>query len=469
VTLSFRARLALQWNLAFSLLLAVASVAIYVGIRAFLLNDLDADLRTLAATELASASDAPGGAHLHEFTPDPGDADYNLKFVQLIDRDGHLIMQSPGLHATRPLVAGADMVNAFAGMAPVLVVHVNDRPGRMIALRTKGPTPYLVAVGLFTDRVAATLDWVRRLLLGVWFAAILVTGAIGHALASRALGPIRRITSRAAEIAQGRFAMRLDPPAVDDEIGRMTRLLNEMLDRLFHAIEANRRFAADASHELRSPLTSVLGEVDLALKRERTPAEYRDTLAMARERLQQMAALTDDLMLLVRAQEGKTGPLAEVPLASMLARVSSHAGDAAAPRGIAIQVDVAPDLVAYGDERLLERVFDNLVRNAVQYNADRGQVEIAAHLQPRPGGWVSDEVVVSVRDTGPGIPIAERERIFERFHRLDPSRSRRTGGAGLGLAIAREIVTLFGGTVRVADVPGPGATFEVRLAGGRAA
>jgi two-component system OmpR family sensor kinase len=469
MTLSFRARLALQWNVAFSLLLAAASVAIYVGIRAFLLNDLDADLRTLAATELASASDAPEGAHLHEFTPDPADSDYNLKFVQLIGRDGHLLMQTPGLRADRPLVAGQDMVNAFAGRAPVLVVRVDDRPGRMIALRTNGPDPYLVAVGIFTDRVNATLTWVRQLLLAVWVVAILLTGAIGHTLASNALKPIRRITSRAAEIAQGRFAMRLDPPAVDDEIGRMTRLLNQMLERMFHAIEANRRFAADASHELRSPLTAMLGEVDVALKRERTPEEYRETLRMARQRLQQMAGLTDDLMLLVRAQEGKSGAVAEVPLASMLERVASRVADAAAARQIAVHVDIAGDLVAYGEERLLERVFDNLVRNAVQYNVDGGSVDITARLHPREGAWVSDEVIVSVRDTGPGIPDAEKERIFERFHRLDPSRSRRTGGAGLGLAIAREIVTLFNGTLRVAETAGPGATFEVRLAGGRPA
>jgi two-component system OmpR family sensor kinase len=468
VTLSFRARLALQWNIAFSLLLAAASLAIYFGIRAFLIADLDTDLRTLAATELASASDSPGGAHLHEFTPDSGMPEFSQKFVQLIDGNGHLLMQSPGLHVREPLVAGQTLVDAFAGTAPVLAVQVNDRPGRMIALRSKGTDPYVVAVGIYTDRLAATLRSVRRVLLGVWLAAIVVTGIIGHTLASRALRPIRRITTRAAEIAQGRFAMRLDSPAVDDEIGRMTRLLNQMLERLFQAIEANRRFAADASHELRSPLTAVLGEVDLALKRSRTPDEYRQTLMAARERLQQMAALTDDLMMLVRSQEGKAGALNEVPLAAMIGRISARAHEAAAARRIVIDNAIPADLVLYGEERLFERVFDNLVRNAVQYNVDEGRVDIGATLHARAGEWVSDEVIVTVRDTGPGIPEAHRERIFERFYRLDPARSRRTGGAGLGLAIAREIVTLYGGTIGVADAA-PGTTFDVRLPGGRRA
>lgn len=468
MTLSFRTRLALQWNLAFSLLLAAASLAIYFGVRSFLIADLDADLRTLAGTELASAADSPAGAHLHEFTSESGDPDFNLKFVQLIDGQGRLLMQSPGLRVKQPLVTGQQLVDAFAGAAPVFAVTVNDRPGRLIALRSKGADPYLVAVGIYTDHVAGTLTALRRLLIAVWLIALVVTGAIGHTLASGALRPIRRITARAAEIAQGRFAMRLDPPAGDDEIGRMTRLLNEMLERMFHAIEGNRRFAADASHELRSPLTAVLGEVDLALKRDRSPEEYRDTLVMARERLQQMAALTDDLMVLVGAQEGKRGGLAEVPLAGMLGRLARRAGEAAAPRGITIQLDVPADLVVYGDERLLDRVFDNLIRNAVHHNVDRGRVAVEATRQARPGEWVPDEVVVTVSDTGPGIPAAERDRIFERFYRIDPSRSRRTGGAGLGLAIAREIVTLYGGTVRVIDSPA-GATFEVTLPGGLAA
>lgn len=465
MTLSFRSRLALQWNVAFSLLLAAASLAIYYGIRAFLIADLDADLRTLAATELASASDSPAGAHLHEFTPDPTNPDYALKFVQLIDGQGHLLMQSPGLRVTTPLVQGANLVDALSGNAPVRSVVVNDRPGRIIALRSKGGDPYVVAVGLYTDRVAATLASVRRLLIAVWLVALLVTGAIGHTLASRALLPIRRITTRAAEIAQGRFATRLDAPAADDEIGRMTKLLNEMLERLFHAIDANRRFAADASHELRSPLTAVLGEVDVALKRSRTPEDYRETLTRVRERLQRMAALTDDLMLLVRAQEGKAGALTEVPLSLMLDRIMARSRDAAAPRRIALDLAIPSNLVVYGDERLLEHVFDNLIRNAIHYNVDDGSVHLAAALDERSGDWVPDEVVVTVSDTGPGVPEAERERIFERFHRLDPSRSRRTGGAGLGLAIAREIVTVYGGTVRVVDSPA-GAAFEVRLPGG---
>jgi two-component system OmpR family sensor kinase len=466
MNLSFRTRLALQWNLAFGTLLAIACLVIYASIRAFLIADVDANLRTLAVTEVASSSDAGGEPHLHEFTPDPSNPEFSQKFVQLLEPNGRLIMQSPVLRETKPLVRGADLVAAVNDKAPVMVVKANNRPGRMIALRSRTDAPFIVAVGVFTDRMNAILDDIRVMLIAVWLVSLAVTGAIGYALASRALRPIRRITAQASDIASGDFGGRLDPSPLDDEIGQMTRLLNQMLDRLFGAIEANRRFAADASHELRSPLTAVLGEVDVALKRDREPAEYRATLTMARERLQQMASLTEDLMLLVRAQEGKTGEIVEVAVAPMLGQVAAHHAAAATARGIRLSVEAPTELVAYGDGRLLERVFDNLVRNAVHYNVDGGTVAITATLHRRPGDWVSDEAVITVSDSGPGIPPSERERVFERFYRVDPSRSRRTGGAGLGLAIAREIVTHFGGRIRVVDTTTPGATIEVVLPGG---
>jgi signal transduction histidine kinase len=121
----------------------------------------------------------------------------------------------------------------------------------------------------------------------------------------------------------------------------------------------------------------------------------------------------------------------------------------------------------YADERLLERAIDNVLRNAVQHGGADGEVRLAVRLETRRGDWVTDHVIVTVSDSGPGIPLAERERIFERFYRVDQSRSRRTGGSGLGLAIAREIIHLFDGTIHVVDGPTKGATIEIRLPGGR--
>lgn len=471
--LSFRTRLTLRWLAAFGLVLALAHLAVFAGARAFLRRDLDAQLRTLAGTELASSSDGEG-PHLHEFPAEAnGAAEVVDKFVQLIDERGRVILQSPRLAGAGPLLDAETLRRAFAREAPLVDVTVDGKHGRMTALVVNAETRYLVAVGLFTDALDATLRRLAQLLLGVGLGALALTAVVGFSLASRALDPIGRITDRAAAIADGQFTTRLDTPVVNDEIGRMTGLLNRMLDRLHGALEANRRFAADASHELRGPLTAMQGEVDVTLKRERTPEEYREALAQVRERLSVMGRLTEDLMLLVRAQEHQLPQVAEVRVADLLQRVSAHSAGAAAAGHVTVAIDADPNLVVYGEPSLLERVFDNLVRNAVQYNHEHGTVSITAKVSPNPqssaGDWVSDEVVIDVRDSGTGIPPEERERVFERFYRLDSSRSRRTGGAGLGLAISREIVQLFKGTIRVGDPSGPGTLVEVRLPGGVAA
>jgi len=473
MTLSFRTRLTLRWMAAFGLVLALAHLAVYAGAREFLRRDLDAQLRTLASTELASSSDG-AGPHLHDLPVEMhGTADMADKFVQLIDEQGGVMLQSPRLHGAPSLLDAATLAHAFANEAPIVDVVADGRRGRMMALLAPDQPRHVTAVGLFTDALDATLLRLAQLLTAVAVGALALTALVGFSLASRALEPIRRITDRAAAIADGQFTTRLDAPQVDDEIGRMTRLLNRVLDRLHGALEANRRFAADASHELRGPLTAMQGEVDVTLKRERTPDEYREALALVRERLGVMGGLADDLMLLVRAQEQQRPQLAEVRVADLLQRVSAHATGAAAAAQVTLAVAADPDLVVYGEASLLERVFDNLVRNGIQYNHERGTVSITATASPNPhssaGDWVSDEVVIDVCDSGTGIPAEERERVFERFYRLDSSRSRRTGGAGLGLAISREIVHLFRGTIRVSDAPGPGTTVEVRLPGGVAA
>jgi len=471
VTLSFRSRLTLRWVFAFGLVLALATLVVYVGGRRFLLQDFDAQLRTLAGTELASAIDEPGhGPHLHEFPIDPNSTkEYADKFVQLLDPHGRVLLQSASLGHAGSFLDQTTLSEALAGDAPLVDVTVRGRSGRMIALVTEGADRFVVAVGLFTGELDVTLRRLRNLLVGVWIGALALTAVIGFSLASSALAPINRITAKATTIAEGQFAARLDPPQVDDEIGRMTRLLNQMLDRLHAALEANRRFAADASHELRGPLTAMLGEIDVAIKRDRSPAEYREVLHLLRGRLQVMIDLTQDLMLLVRAQENVPAVVREVRVRDLLRRAVERSADAAAANRLTITDSVPPELVIYGEAGLLERVFDNVLGNAIQYNAEGGRVEVAARLVPSQGEWVADQVLIEVRNTGASIPAADRERVFERFYRVDPSRSRRTGGAGLGLAISREIVQLFKGDIRVAESSGAGTTIEIRLPGGSAA
>ena len=468
--LSFRARLTLRWTIAFGLLLACANAAVYLGVRTYAERDLDANLRTLAATEIASSTDAGGVLHVHELGAEAlGGGDFAGKFVQYYALDGTTVFGSALLNGARVLDAEG-FAGALAGDHRVTTVHVGERRGRVVTARINdADTSYVAAVGLFTDDLDLLLSRLAWVLGGVWILGVAATAWIGFLLASRALEPIDEITTRAGRIAMGDIHVRLAPPRSDDEIGRMTRLLNQMLDRLHGVIEGNRRFAADASHELRTPLTAMAGEIDVTLKRDRTPEEYCETLRRLRRQIDGLTTLAEHLMLLARAEE-RPGDLAaeEVPVRELVDSACARVGPLAAARGIALASAGLDELVAYAQPGLLARAIENVVANAVQYNRDGGTVQITGFDEPTPGdAWEASRVRLEITDSGPGIPPEEWERVFDRFYRREPSRSRRTGGAGLGLALSRAIATLHGGALRVRASSDAGTTFELVLPGQR--
>ena len=469
--LSFRARLTLRWTLAFGLLLACANGAVYWGVRTFAQREVDVNLRTLAATEIASSTDQGGALHLHEFSLDEvGTGEFAGKLVQYYDMAGAVVVQSAALQRDQRLLDQEAFARAARGEHGIRSVRVGDRPARVLTATIRDhAAPYVAAVGLLTDDLERQLERLAWVLAGVWIVGIGATAWMGFLLASRALVPIDRITTRAARIARGDIDMRLDPPAQDDEIGRMTRLLNEMLERLHRVIDGNRRFAADASHELRSPLTAMAGEIDVALRRDRDPDEYRETLRRLREQIEGLTAISEQLMLLVRAEE-RTGQVAaeEVPVAAVVEAACARLAPQAAARGITVTHGNLERLVAYAQPGLMARILDNVIANAVLYNRDGGSVRIDGFDEPAPGdAWEAGRVRLEVSDSGPGIPPEEWERVFERFYRREPSRSRRTGGAGLGLSLSRAIATWLGGTMRVRTSSTAGTTFEIVLPGQR--
>jgi signal transduction histidine kinase len=464
---SFRTRLTLQWIAAFGLLLAAAGLAIYLGARSYLTRELDRKVRTLARTEAASATDGAAGVHLHE--PPIGslrEDEIAPKVAQVFDAKGQLVIESRELGQGVSLVPPEAIAAALDGAVPILTVTTRTGAARMAVVRAPSRQQmYAVAVGMYTAEDERFLRSLAGLLLGVWTVGLIATGAIGYALSSRALKPIEAITSRASRIARGDFSVRLDPPAIEDEIGRMTRALNGLLDRLYASLAANRRFAADASHELRGPVTAIAGEIDVTLRYPRDAATYRDALALVRERLGSMVAIIEDLTLLVRAEEGgREIALQAVPLGPFLEAARDRIAPLAAPRRIRLEVEDASRLVAYAEPRLLARALDNVLVNAVSYNRDDGHVHVRATFEDR-GGETPSTIVITIRDGGEGIPAGEREHIFERFYRLDRSRARRTGGTGLGLAICREVLTVMHGSIRVAESGPTGTTMELRVPG----
>jgi signal transduction histidine kinase len=287
----------------------------------------------------------------------------------------------------------------------------------------------------------------------VWLPVLLaVVAAVTWLVTGRALRPVEAIRAEMAEIRASDLSRRVPEPASRDEVAALARTTNETLAALEESVERQRRFVADASHELRSPIASLRTHLEVAAAH---PAllEVDDLLADV-VRLQHLAA---DLLLLARLDaEGAPpdGPRGRGPV-DLGALVREELGQRARTDRLPVRAELGAEPAEVpGNRGQLARVLGNLVDNAQRHA--RSAVSVGLR---RDGAWV----VLAVADDGPGVPGAERERIFERFVRLDDARSRDAGGAGLGLAIARDVARRHGGTLSVRDAPGGGALFELRL------
>jgi signal transduction histidine kinase len=291
----------------------------------------------------------------------------------------------------------------------------------------------------------------RLLIIGVPCLLVLACGTV-WLVAGRALRPVEQIRGAVTAITSAGLSQRVPEPGTGDEIGRLARTMNDMLARLEDAAARQRRFVADASHELRSPLTAIRTGLEVGLSHpDRAP--WPQIARRAVRQSQRLEHLIAELLVLARADAQQLAARRQpVDLAALLAGLA-----AATPApGISIDLSVAPGTATTGNPEDLSRMFRNLLDNAVRYARHRVLVTAAA----RPEG-----VVVEIADDGPGIPAEERERVFGRFVRLDVSREQASGSAGLGLAIAREIAAAHGAAIVLTEAPGGGTRAVVTLGG----
>jgi signal transduction histidine kinase len=229
-----------------------------------------------------------------------------------------------------------------------------------------------------------------------------------------------------------------------------------MLARLEEAFTQSRRFAADAAHELRTPLAALRGSIEVALRGERSPGEYRRVLASGLEEVERLIRLSEDLLLLSRSMAGPEPTRAVVDLEPLLLEVFDVGARLGHAAGVSVRIERAAPAPVRGEAVALRRALVNLVENAVKYTPRGGKVDLSLSAE-------AGTAVIEVSDTGIGLEPADAERIFDPFVRLDAARSRDTGGAGLGLAIARSIAVAHRGTLAVESRPGAGSRFTLRL------
>jgi heavy metal sensor kinase len=307
------------------------------------------------------------------------------------------------------------------------------------------------------DTIVADLRTVRRVLCLALPLVLALAGLGGFALASRSLAPLGWMAEQAMRITGSNLETRIDIGGAAEELTVLAASFNELLSRLDQSFETMRRFVADASHELRTPIAVIRGEADVVLASERSPAEYKQSLAIIQDEARRLSRLVEDLLNLARADAGHVKlQIREFYLNDLLADCCRFVQPLANARRINLECRCAEDVPFRGDEELLRRLVVNLLDNAIRYTPGGGQV--SATLES-----AGSDLLIRVADTGIGIPPEAVPHVFERFYRADKARSRQEGGFGLGLSIVKWIAEAHDGAVALTSRPDAGSTFTVLL------
>jgi signal transduction histidine kinase len=427
--------------------LALAAVAVVIIMRSALTGRVNAAVMQRAsdvAAVVATGDDARLGQLVR---PAPGEE----TVAQVLDAAGMVVSASPDLEGEPPLSPLRPAAGQTLWQQRPLPVD-QEEPFRIVAMGVDSPHgPRVVLVG---GSLRPVQDSTRVLttVVSIGFPSlVLVVGAATFVFVGRSLRPVKAIRQRVASITGHDVRARVPVPATGDEVAALAETMNGMLDRLAAATAAQRRFVADASHEMRSPLASIQAGLDILSTDPVLPETGQQQVGRLRAESERLSRLVDDLLLLARVDEqGLALRHDDVDLDDLAyaerERLATH------HPALRVRMDVHPVRVT-GDAHHLTRALRNLVDNAARH----ANTTVTIRVWAEPAG-----IYVEVGDDGPGIPAADRERVFDRFVRLDDSRSRTDGGTGLGLPIAREIVAAHGGTTTVVDTDA-GAVLRIAL------
>lgn len=488
--LSIRARLAFWYTTAFGLLLFMVGVATYLVLVSITRRDADTFLTDtadavgaslqLALTNVprdhAADSLAGGWAALrtienHRFR-DIGVAVFRATSARSGAPAITLLAVDSTSSATRLFggaagwqLASTSAVRALADMDTdvVTLAPFRERVVSMPVRTVRGI--FVVAVSQSIESNERVLRRVRQIMLIGLPLSLLLATLGGYLLAAASLRPVDAMRAQAARITASNLHERLPVSRPSDELSRLSQTFNALLDRVEDAFAQRRRFTADASHELRTPVAIVIGESELALSVDRAPAEYRSALQVIHGEARRLALIVADLFLLARgdAAEQQLNP-EPLFLEELVGDCVDAMSTIARAKGVALEFSPVSEVPCTGDEAMLRRVITNLIDNAIKYTPAGGRV--VAEAEPTPGGGA----LVHVSDSGPGIPPEHQARIFERFYRVQHTTNRiglgDATGAGLGLPIAAWIANAHGGALRLVRSDAQGSVFELSLPGG---
>lgn len=380
--------------------------------------------------------------------------------LRVLRADGSSLVESKGMSAILPTSAFPEPTKFGAGPNRFLDMTLPDGRAFRVLSQTVSPVgsskdPLVVQVGLDRSAEARLLSNYRTGLIVELGLGLVACAFGGYLIAQRGLRPISRMAETVRHIGSATLNERIAPGGFPAELSALASAFNMMLQQLEDAFTRLSRFSADIAHELRTPINNVRGLVEVSLNSSQPEGERNRLLGASLDECQRLSRLIDNLLFLARAENPRTQINRQVVnVVDELKKMQEFYEAAGSEAGVTIHLDTMQPVEADVDRLLLQRAIGNLIENALAHTPRDGVVKLSA--QRRDG-----EIRIEITDTGRGIPADHLPHVFERFHRVDPSRSKNTGGLGLGLAIVKSIAGLHGGIVEVHSEPGAGSRFTL--------
>ena len=453
-----RGRLVLTQVVVLAFALLLSDIAVYVLLSTTEFRAADQVLVSQATT-LGAGLDDNNGVISFAGKDLPNETQQGIAVDAAIVAANGAVVQTPGQPLDTTRLQGLASSARGGNVTWLTFTDTHGTPRRAMAqtINVGAGTPAVLVVSRSVQEIQTTLVRTALFLAGLSIGVVFVGALLARRLAGRVLRPVRRISGMARSLSEHDLHERVDIAVPNDELGELVETFNGMLARLEASFESLRRFIADASHELRSPLTLMRTELEGTLARPRSVDQYQGVLKDLESEVESMSRVADHLLYLARADAGGLNPaVTEVDVADMLLAAAARWRKLARSQTRTIDVAAPESGTVLADEDLLRRVLDNLLENALRHSPPGGRIDLSATRKD--GHWLID-----VRDQGPGVEPLLVPRLFQRFARADDARGRENGGAGLGLALSQAIAVAHGGTLELVDGQGPGATFRLEL------
>jgi heavy metal sensor kinase len=461
---SIRSRLTAWYVTLLAIILILFSVLLNYFLAKRLYESVDNSL-TVSATVVATSatmrlgnSPLPGLNQLFEQFMSQGNLN---KFYRIYDGSGNVGSRSKNINASQFPLSQTAYADALEGKNSYETFKVGgQQPIRVITMPVllEGQLINLVQVGTSLEAVQETLRNLKIFLFAAVPSVLILAALFARFMARRALKPISRIIDTARDIGQGQeLSKRIPVLKIKDELGQLALTFNEMMNRLENSFAQMRQFSSDASHELRTPLTVLKGQNELILSKQRKPEEYQEVISSNLEEINYMSKVLEDLFVLSRSDENQVNLDCDpVDLRALVEEVCKHAEILAEENNIKIVFSFLEPTAIKGDEVRLRQMVWNVLQNGIKYTQRGGELKISLQNE-------GEFVLLTIQDTGIGIPEKDLPLIFNRFYRVDKARTRDEGGSGLGLSICRQIAEAHKGKIEVESKLGVGTRFKIQL------